>query len=180
MHRGSPAFHIRPVSARIAAKVALVSACGTASLLGACKGDDARLSVAVQPMSSPLNTAEVRYRIDIGGRRWQFTLPATASPAGGRRTSGEFETPRSGTARVAFTVVLPDGREVASGDASVALRGDWAWSFDLFAATADPRGMCFGCAGSKSFALPSDLRANGRDSLWLVWGGNSIKKPRIY
>ena len=118
MHRGSPAFHIRPVSPRIAATVALVvSACGTASLLGACKADEARLSVAVQPMSSPLNTADVRYRIDIGDRRWQFTLPATASPAGGRRTSGEFETPRSGTARVAFTVVLPDGREVASGAA---------------------------------------------------------------
>src|SRR5512147_511022 len=147
MHPGSAAFHIYPVSARIAAKVALMSACGTAALLGACKGDEARLSVAVQPMSSPMNTAEVRYRIDVGDRRWQFTLPATPSPGGGRRTSGEFETPRSGTARVAFTVVLADGRDVAAGDASVVLRGDWAWGFDLIAATADPRGMCFGCAG---------------------------------
>jgi hypothetical protein len=167
------------MSQRFPARAALSIVLGAAALLTAC-GDEARLSVAVQPMSPPLNTAEVRYRIEIGDKRWLFTLPASASSGGGRRTSGDFTTPRSGTARVAFTVVLADGREVASGDASVPLRGDWVWDFDLFAATTDPRQVCFGCTGSKSFAIPTDLRAEGRDSLWLVWGGNSIKHPRVY
>jgi len=179
MHRCVIGLQRGLVSARIARTLAIVSAAVATGLLGACS-DEARLSVGVQPMAPPLNTAEIRYRIEIGGRRWTFTLPASATGSGGRQTSGEFQTPTSGTARVVFSVVLPDGREVASGDASVAVRGDWSWGFDLFAATTDPRRMCFGCVASKSFALPADLRSEGRDSLWLVWGGNTIKHPRTY
>lgn len=179
MHRGGIGLQRSSISTRISRMLAIASAAVATGILGACN-DEARLSVAVQPMAPPLNTAEIRYRIEIGGRRWQFTLPASATANGVRQTSGEFQTPTSGTARVMFSVVLPDGREVASGDASVAARGDWAWGFDLFAATTDPRRMCFGCVASKSFALPVDLRTDGRDSLWLVWGGNTIKHPRIY
>lgn len=143
--------------------------------LTACRRDDARLSVSVGPLPVSLSTAEVRYRIDAGSRVWTATLQATSSGA-----SREFDTPTSGTARVAFTVVLPGGREVSAGDVTIALRGDWAWSFDLTAATADPARTCFGCSGSKAFALPADLRSPGRDSLWLTWGGNSIDHPVVY
>ena len=145
-------------------------------VVAAC-GDDARLSVSVRSMPAPLNTSEVRYRIDAGSRAWTATLPATSTGLSPQR---EFDTPTSGTARVAFTVVLPGGREASAGEVTVALRGDWSWGFELIAATEDPARVCFGCYGSKAFALPADLRAAGGDSLWLVWGGNSIKHPVVY
>ena len=129
-------------------------------------------------MPAPLNTAEVRYRIEAGVLTRTATLPTTL--VGGTRATREFDTPASGAARVSFVMVLPDGREVSSGDATVNLRGDWVWDFDLMASTADPKKQCFGCYGSKSFPLPADLRTTGRDSVWLVWGGNSIKNPVVY
>ena len=144
--------------------------------LTAC-GDDARLSVSVRSMPAPLSTSEVRYRIDAGARAWTATLPAASTGLAPQR---EFDTPTSGSARVAFTMVLPVGREASAGDVTVALRGDWSWGFELIAATEDPARTCFGCYGSKAFALPADLRAAGRDSLWLVWGGNSIRHPVVY
>ena len=140
-------------------------------------GDDARLSVSVRSMPAPLNTSEVRYRIEAGSKAWAATLPATSS---GLSPEREFDTPTSGSARVAFTMVLPGGREASTGEVSVALRGDWSWGFELVAATQDPARQCFGCYGSKAFALPADLRSAGSDSLWLVWGGNSIKHPVVY
>lgn len=129
-------------------------------------------------MPTPLNTAEVRYRIEAGVLSYTATLPIT--PVGETRATRQFDTPTSGDARVSFVVVLPDGRQASSGDATVSLRGDWAWRFDLMASAEDPRKSCFGCYGSKPFALPADLRTTDRDSLWLVWGGNSIKHPVVY
>jgi hypothetical protein len=148
--------------------------------LAACN-NDARISVAAQPMSTALNTSEVRYRIDAGGRQWNLTLPPIpVDVVAGRRTAGQIDTPTSGQALVSFTITLPGGREVASGSALVDLRSDWVWDFDVYAATEDPRRQCFGCVGSKAFALPEELKSAGRDSVWLVWGGNTIKHPRIY
>lgn len=145
-------------------------------LLGTGCGSDARLSVSAVALSPTLNTAEVRYRIVAGDRNWAVTLP---SPAGDRH-SQEFDTPKSGTGRVSFAVKMPDGREVGAGEVTVPLRDDWAWDFDLSAKTEDPRRTCFGCVGSKAFALRQEFRETGRDSLWLVWGGNSIKHPVVY
>ena len=145
--------------------------------LTAC-GDDARLSVSTQPMPAPLNTAEVRYRIDAGVLSRTASLPTTL--VAGTRATREFDTPTSGTARVSFSMVLPGGREVSSGEATVNLRGDWVWDFELTASTEDPRKRCFGCFGSKAFPVPADLRTAGRDSVWLVWGGNAIKHPVVY
>jgi hypothetical protein len=158
-------------------RVHLISIALGAVLANGC-GDDARLSVSVQPMPAPLNTAEVRYRIEAGVVSWTATLPAVSH--GGGRASREFDTPTSGSARVSFVMVLPGGREVSSGAAIVTLRGDWLWGFDLMSSTEDPAKRCLGCYGSKSFVLPADLRTTGRDSLWLVWGGNSIKNPVVY
>jgi hypothetical protein len=154
--------------------------CVVVGTLAACE-PDARLSVGVQPMPASLNTAVARYRIAAGVRSWTVTLPEPGSGGGSARLrSGAMDTPRSGTARVSFALVLPDGRELSVGYATVALRSDWVWNFDLFVRTEDPMRTCFGCAGSKAFPLPPDFREAGRDSVWLVWGGNRIRDPVVY
>jgi hypothetical protein len=51
---------------------------------------------------------------------------------------------------------------------------------DLIHQTTNPDEACFGCVGSQVFPLAPAYRATGRDSLWVVWGGNSISDPVIY
>lgn len=149
--------------------------------VAACR-DGAKLGVGVQPLRAPLNTATVRYRIEAGVRTWAVTLPPKTDSRGRdeRRDSDEFDTPRTGAARVSFTLVLPDGRQISSGEVTIPLKRDWRWGVELQARTGDPRSDCFGCFGSKSFALPEQFRSAGRDSLWLVWGGNSNSDPVVY
>lgn len=85
--------------------------------VAACR-DGAKLGVGVQPLRAPLNTATVRYRIEAGVRTWAVTLPPKTDSRGRdeRRDSDEFDTPRTGAARVSFTLVLPDGRQISSGE----------------------------------------------------------------
>lgn len=47
-------------------------------------------------------------------------------------------------------------------------------------ATTDPKFECFGCLGSQAFPLIAEYQAPDRDSIWVVWGGNSISDPVIY
>ena len=134
-------------------------------LLAACGNPDARIGVGVQSAPTVSSTAEVRYRILAGLRAWSVSFPI--GPGGGAtpQRSKDFDTPKSGTAQVSFSIVLGDGREVANGEISLPLRDDWIWSVELQTRTVDPRQGCFGCVGSKSFALPQDLRTQGADSV---------------
>lgn len=175
---GCDATHVAPVLVSRSAVIA--GAICAVSIASGCSSD-ARLAVAAQPMTAELNAATIRYRVEAGVRNWTVDLqPVAAGTSAGRRNGPAFDTPQKGTATVTFSVILPDGRAIATGQASVPLRGDWEWDFELMALTDDPKPTCFGCFGSKSFALPADLRSAGRDSLWLVWGGNSIRDPVVY
>ena len=73
--------------------------------------------------------------------------------------------------------LLSGGDTVAAGTIDLPLKDDWRWFVSIFVADSNPMRYCFGCFGSRSFkAAPS---APG-DSLFLVWGGNSISNPVIY
>jgi hypothetical protein len=87
-----------------------------------------------------------------------------------------FDTQGHGT--LSGQVWLVAGHDtMATGTFDVPLREDWRWGVDIFVADSNPMRYCFGCFGSRSFkAAPS---APG-DSLFLVWGGNSISNPVIY
>jgi hypothetical protein len=150
------------------------------TLLTACGGTDARISVGVQSAPGVSSTAEIRYRILAGPRAWSVSFPIGQGGGPTPQRSKDFDTPKSGTAQVSFSIMLADGRDVANGAISLPLRDDWVWSVELQTRTVDPRQGCFGCIGSKSFPLPQELRTQGADSVWLVWGGNSIEHPVVY
>jgi hypothetical protein len=44
----------------------------------------------------------------------------------------------------------------------------------------NPTRGCFGCMGVQAFPLAAPYQRTRSDSVWLVWGGNSIRNPAIY
>ncbi len=94
--------------------------------------------------------------------------------------SQSFVTPSSGTLQVQITVADSTGGYLSSGSVSLDIRGDWRWSIDFVLANKDPFYGCFGCVGHKAVRVAPIFQMTPGDSLFVVWGGNSIKHPVIY
>ena len=156
-----------------------LAACTLVLLLGAC-GDEARISVSAA-LAPPLTVQMLEVTVRDGGRliRWTSSdfkssgdVPVPSTPEIGTATSGPdleltFRLESAGTLISTGTVLLPR-------------RSDWLWGVSIFTATTDPQENCFGCVGSQAFPLPEAFRPAGQDSIWVVWGGNSINDPAIY
>jgi hypothetical protein len=91
-----------------------------------------------------------------------------------------FATPLAGT--LSLNVLLTDttGDTVSSGSAAIPLRPDWAWGIDIFPSHTNPYLYSFGVVGYQAFPLRPAYQDSLSDSLYLLWGGNSIKHPVIY
>jgi len=99
----------------------------------------------------------------------------TSAQSGTPRTD-DFATQDHGTLS-GEVWLLSAGDTIAAGRIELPLRDDWRWGVGIFVADSNPMKYCFGCFGSRSFkAAPG---APG-DSLFLVWGGNSISNPVDY
>jgi hypothetical protein len=143
-------------------------------------GEEARISASARldpPLSHEMLTVTVR---DVSRLiRWtgeDFTIgPDNVTPS-----TPEVDTRTSGP-DLEVTYVINDGDVVlSSGTVQLPRRSDWRWGVTIEAATANPAEFCFGCFGSRAFSLAEAFRSPGRDSIWVVWGGNSISEPAIY
>jgi len=100
--------------------------------------------------------------------------------------SPEYSTRKSGTLQVDFTLATPDTTLIAEQNFALPLRSDWAWGIDFNVTHYNPYFACFGCSGYRAFPLARayyDTVGDSVytiDSLFVVWGGNSIKNPVIY
>ncbi len=100
---------------------------------------------------------------------------------GGAWSTPEVETSNSGTVTVEFVLIDPSGQEISHGSASETLRPDWRWGFTISRKDTDPMLDCFGCFGSESFPILNPAYAfSDSDSVFIVWGGNSISNPVDY
>lgn len=104
----------------------------------------------------------------VAGR--DFTTELYATPH-----SSVFRLRMSDSVRVEVT--LADDGMLGQGAITLPVREDWIWSVAVHVADRSPLERCLGCMGARSFPLRSDAPA---DSLFLVWGGNSISRPVIY
>lgn len=143
-------------------------------LLGgtACREDEARATVraAAQPepairQQRPLPSIVV----SAPGFRRALTAEEIGSPP------AEFRTPTSGTLTVEFSM-----GGASSGAVAVDLAPDRLWSFEILVDSIDPSRRCFGCAGARGFALDPAYRRTATDSVWVVWGRNSIRHPVVF
>jgi hypothetical protein len=109
--------------------------------------------------------------INAADRAWHFE---------GVATTGTLQTPLHGEMRVSFTLRRPNGDTISSGGKTVRLRPDRVVGFLITTATVNPSLMCLSCGGAVAFPLSESFRVAGRDSVWIVWGGNSISNPVLY
>ena len=147
--------------------------------LVAC-GDDAAIG-ATADLPPPLDPQMLTVTVRDGTQRIQWTgvdfkpRPPNATAA----TPEAGISPEGGDLTVSFRLETA-GAVLSNGSVTVPRRRDWRWRIDVIAATTDPRLLCFGCSGSAAFPLAAGYRAPGRDSIWVVWGGNSISNPVVY
>jgi hypothetical protein len=147
--------------------------------LGAC-GEEARISGSarlVSPLTLDMLTVTVRDR----DRVIQWT---------GADFKARSDDPTPVTPEVETSTTGPDlevsyrlesaGAVLSMGTVAVPRRRDWRWAVTIWAATTSPEEGCFGCFGSQGFPLAEAFRAPERDSIWVVWSGNSISDPGIY
>jgi hypothetical protein len=120
-------------------------------------------------------------KVEMKSSSWSKTLNGTeigtlAAP----NFSQSFDIPKSGNVEVKFILSDSTGVQLNSGSVSLAIKSDWRWTVTLSLSNHNPFYMCFGCIGYSSFAVDSVFKKLNGDSLFVVWGGNSIKHPVIY
>jgi hypothetical protein len=94
--------------------------------------------------------------------------------------SAPVPTPDQGMLEVRAVLTTDDGALLASGATQLVLESDWRWGVTVWWTNRDPALDCFGCTGRLAIPIPESLRATPADSLYIVWGGNSIRNPVIY
>jgi hypothetical protein len=153
----------------------LIAAC---PLLVGC-GEEARISAEAR-LDSPLTVDMLSVTVRDRDRVWTWQAShfrsTTQRPT---PSTPEVETRTSGSLEVSFRLEVP-GQTLSEGTVTLPLRSDWRWGVTVMAATTDPQAECFGCFGSSAFPLAEAYRTPQRDSIWVVWGGNSISDPAIY
>jgi hypothetical protein len=163
------------LTARIARRRALVLGIAAAGATIGCGDDEARVAVryiGAATLPQDLLTVHV-----TDGRRL-YTIRGRAL-GGPDREGASFATRTSGTLWLRFR--MADGSAVASeGEVELPLRADWSYGVEFRVAADDPTRFCFGCQGAKAFPLAAAFRGLPADSLWVVWGGNSIRNPVVY
>jgi hypothetical protein len=148
-----------------------------AALLAACSNDQSKADAAYMGRTE-LPPSAVVLRIDAAGRVRTFR-GADLETSGLQVRTPTVSTATGGTLRVSY-VLGPADAEASRGEVSLGLRDDWGWGVTVQIDSANPTRFCFGCMGAQSFPLAAAYRRSAKDSVWMTWGGNSIKNPVVY
>jgi hypothetical protein len=143
--------------------------------IAGCNNDEAEVSLSVNSRA-PVTPEVVQVSVSDGARTWTFTGEDFVR-GDGRPT---IATRTRGTLSVMALVRAPGEFPAYSRSFGLPLQPDWRWDIVLIPAATDPTATCLGCQGAAAIPLPESLRAEGRDSLYIVWGGNSISDPVVY
>ena len=144
-------------------------------LSGCGRRDEARASVGYRGTAA-IPPSAVTLTIDGPGTTATFHGAELPSQGTAVRTP-EVATSVSGNMTIGFTLATPQG-DLSRGSVTLPLRPDWNWGVDVVVDTVNPARLCLGCVGSKSF--PLKVPRTPTDSVWMVWGGNSLSNPVVY
>jgi hypothetical protein len=147
-------------------------------LVAAC-GDEARINVSAV-LGPPLTVEMLEVKVRDGGRLIHWN-GSDFTPRSGNATPSTEEAESTSGPDLELTYRLESaGIVISSGSVTLPRKSDWHWGVTIFSATANPEEGCFGCFGAQAFPLADAFRTPGQDSIWVVWGGNSIDDPAIY
>lgn len=140
--------------------------------------DSSQIRLSIQGNTNVLRRV---ISVNITTPRWSRSLTGTdfGTPEAPNYTQTS-ETPNSGNLDV--YVILKDslGNHANAGSISLTIRPDWIWEVDIVLDNDNPFYSCFGCVGYRGFGVDSVYKRAPEDSLFIVWGGNSIEHPVIY
>ena len=159
--------HVSPTFARRAALV------GLCAIMACSATDEARVSVRYVQRAG---VASLVPSILIAAPGMKRILSSSELGVAASGQPVEIDTPTSGQLDMNFTLAN-QGAIVSAGTVRVDLRPDWTWGFDITIDSVNPVRLCFGCIGAQSFPLNAAYRRGPADSVWVSWGGNSIKHP---
>lgn len=139
--------------------------------------DQSRLIVGVQG-----NTQALRPALSVTATGTHFSrtwrgADITSAPA--PNYAAAVATPRNGRLTIRADLAAA-GSAPTSAQVQLDVRPDWVWQVDLWLSDRNPLLDCMGCMGAKAFPVLPTLQRSARDSLYIVWGGNSIKHPVVY
>jgi hypothetical protein len=149
------------------------------TLVLACSHEDSKIS-AVARLDPPLTVRMLTVSVRDDSREWTWRgsdfhssleWPTPTTTERDTRTRGEID--------IAFRLDAR-GTTVSEGRVKLPLRPDWRWGVQVVSATLNPADACSDCSGSKAFPLAPEYRGPERDSVWLIWGGKSIREPAVY
>jgi hypothetical protein len=148
-------------------------------LLAAC-GDEARISTSAY-LAAPLAIEMLEVTVRDGGRLLQWSgSDFKSTPQNPIPSTPEVETSVGGPDLELTYRLQSAGTVISTGTVVLPRKSDWRWSVSVHSATTNPEENCFGCFGAQVFPLAEAFRTPGQDSIWVVWGGNSIDDPAIY
>ena len=151
-----------------------------AVLIAGCDNSEARVAINAS-LPAPLEPGMLTVKVDDGLHSVTLTGSDFQLAGGDQYNGPSVATANHGTMVVSYTLATTGSpTSVSSGSIELPLRNDWIYGVDIRADTADPRRLCLGCSGSKAFSLAPEFRSARADSVFLVWGGNSISHPVIY
>ena len=112
---------------------------------------------------------------------WQKTLRGSDFGTPEAPTYSQwFETAKSGSIQAIATLKDSTGYHTSSDTVSLDIRSDWVWDVTVVLDNRNPYYGCCGCIGYRTYRVDTVFQRSASDSLFVVWGGNSIKNPVIY
>jgi hypothetical protein len=138
--------------------------------------DEARVSVQYVPR---MGVAALTPSVVVTAPGLKQTLSSAQVGVSSLSEVLEIATPTTGRLDIEYSLV--SGATTAStGTVHADLRPDWTWGFRISVDSVSPLRGCFGCVGAQAFPLNAAYRRGPADSVWVSWGGNSIKHPVVY
>jgi hypothetical protein len=151
-------------------------------MASACYGEDREARVRFVVIESPtLTPAMTTVRFTDGSSvrtvtGSDFRIDDFAQPH-----TPWFSTRTSGSLEVDIQIDGPaSGATVSEGRIELPLQNDWRWEVHLHFQDTNPVESCLGCFGYQAFSVSPAFQRSLADSLYVVWGGNSISNPAVY
>jgi hypothetical protein len=144
-------------------------------------GGDGKAQVEFRLSNSSQDTTSLPIQVRFSTADQSKTLlRSDFSGPEGSTVAGPFDTATSGQLTVDAALLNQEGDPLTSGTVKLPLKSDWEYRVTVAVGQTNPIRGCFGCQGSKAFAVDPALEFAPQDSLFIVWGGNSISNPIVY
>lgn len=148
------------------------------ALLTSCSKntDESKISFTLHYLTSNnFSNSEININFDDG--KTEYILTNNDFSNG---NSSEFSTETSGNIDIRFSILDSLTDTISTGSINLPIKSDWSWGVGLYITDSNPYNTCMGCTSSKSFILNESYVDSLYDSVFVVWGGNSIKNPVVY